>query len=153
MSPLPLEKSCHMLHSKNQTITKWFFNNESICFRCACAGQNLYNHIYNISLTVITSNGSTYSNAKLMKSNSLELNWLRSITQISSLISLLVCTFVIVRLKINFGVEYTADFIHTTTITSCNKIWKIKKNFVREIFARLHFFLFEDKKNLKFLNN
>lgn len=72
------------------------------------------------SLTVITSNGRTYNNAKLMKSSSFELNWLRSITQISSLISLLVCTFVIVRLKINFGVEYMADFIHTTTITSCN---------------------------------
>lgn len=66
--------------------------------------------------TVITSNGSTYNAAKLMKSNNFELNNFRSKIQISSFMPLL-CTFVMARLKINFGVEYKADVIHTQTIT------------------------------------
>lgn len=42
----------------------------------------------------------------------------------------LLCTFVMVRLKINFGVEYKADVIHTQTITNC--IEREKKKDPRE---------------------
>lgn len=69
-------------------------------------------------LTVITSSGSKYNAAKLIESNSFELNRPRCIIQISSFIPFL-CIFVTVRLKINFGIEYSADVIHTTQITSC----------------------------------
>lgn len=71
-----------------------------------------------VKLTVITSSGNKYSAAKLIESNSFELNRPRCIMQISSDIPFW-CILVIVRLKINFGIEYNADVIQTPSITSC----------------------------------
>lgn len=70
-------------------------------------------------LTVITSRGSIYNADKLIESNSFELNRPRCIMQISSLIPLR-WIFVMVRLKINLGIEYNADVIQTPAITICS---------------------------------
>lgn len=77
-------------------------------------------------LTVITSNGSTYNAAKLIESSSFELNSPRCIMQISSFMPFS-WMFVMVRLNMNFGIEYKADVIHTPNITicrcTCAKCW------------------------------
>lgn len=76
-------------------------------------------------LTVITSNGNKYNAAKLIESNSFELKRPRCMMQISSAIPVFWWTLVIVRLKINFGMEYSADVIHTPATTNYKMI-KIK---------------------------
>lgn len=76
-------------------------------------------------LTVITSRGNKYNADKLIESSSFELNRPRCIMQISSLIPFW-WMFVIVRLKINLGIEYNADVIQTPAITIWNVLKSIK---------------------------
>lgn len=77
-------------------------------------------------LTVITSRGNKYNADKFIESKSFELKSPRCIIQISSLIPF-GCMFVIVRLKINLGIEYSADVTHTPSITSLIKKKKEEK--------------------------
>lgn len=78
-------------------------------------------------LTVITNSGSKYNADKLIESSSFELNRPRCIIQISSLIPLR-WMFVMVRLKINLGIEYNADVIQTPAITICKCVKINNKN-------------------------
>lgn len=66
--------------------------------------------------TDITRTGNTYKAAKLIESKIFELNNVLFKIQISS-VNPLLCSFVTVRLNINFGIEYKADVIQTATIT------------------------------------
>lgn len=84
-----------------------------------------YAHSFEL-LTVITSSGNKYNADKLIESSSFELNIALSMMQISSAIPLR-WILVMVRLNINFGIEYNADVIHTPAITIC-KCWKLQQN-------------------------
>lgn len=85
--------------------------------RCLNSHQTIHEWTKS-QLTVITSNGSTYNAAKLIESSSFELNSPRCIIQISSFMPFS-WMFVMVRLNMNFGIEYKADVIHTPNITIC----------------------------------
>lgn len=111
--------------SQMQLVTSWDYEYANIykCFHINMEfpgfHQTQITHSFEL-LTVITSSGNKYRAKKLIESSSFELKADLSMMQISSVTPLSPrWIFVIVRLKMNFGIEYKADVIHTPAITIC----------------------------------